>query len=195
MNKTEEMLFNAVKNQSDSQANSVVGVFAAPNTEDEPDAVVPNLNLCDENGFSLLHYAVKRGLRATVSRLLEKGAAVDIKDKNGNTPLVLAMRRIPEREINDYDTYSTTQSENFKIVAKLVEYNADISSVDQSEDGGGYTCLHLAVSNNNYIALRALLSKQKDPAKCLEVTDSMGQTPLHLASLKGGYVYGWLYAE
>ncbi|MGQ3887956.1 ankyrin repeat domain-containing protein [Legionella sp. CNM-1927-20] len=165
-------------------ACSTVGLFAAPDEEFELDVEVPNLNLCDENGFALLHYAVKRGLRATVNRLLEKGAAVDTKDKDGNTPLILAMKKLPEREINDPDVFSITHLDTFKIIEKLVEYNADINSVDPSEYGG-YTCLHMAVSRNQYLALRTLLIKQKDPAKCLEVLDSMGQSPLHLASLKG----------
>ncbi|MGM9452254.1 ankyrin repeat domain-containing protein [Legionella bozemanae] len=185
MNKTEKILFDAVKNQNDEMACATVGLFAVPDKEFEPDAEVPNLDLCDENGFNLLHYAIKRGLRATVSRLLEKGATVETKDKNGTTPLVLAMKMLPERKINDSDVFSITRSDAFKIVEKLVEYNADIYSVDPSEYGGGYTCLHLGVSQNQYLVLQALLVKQKDPAKCLEVTDKMGQTPLHLACLKG----------
>lgn len=137
MNKTEKILFDAVKNQSDGMACPTVGLFAAPDIEFEPDAEVPNLNLCDENGFALLHYAVKRGLRATVSRLLEKGAAVDVKDKNGNTPLVLAMKNLSERKINDVDIFSSTRSDTFKIVETLVEYNADINSIEYSEYGSG----------------------------------------------------------
>ena len=185
MNKTEKILFDAVKNQNDGMACATVGLFAMPDKEFEPDAEVPNLDLCDENGFGLLHYAIKRSLNATVSRLLEKGATVEAKDKNGSTPLVLAMNRLPEREINDSDVFSITRSNAFKIVEKLVEYNADIYAADPSEYGGGSTCLHLAVSQNQYLALNTLLDKQEDPAKCLEITDEMGQTPLHLACLKG----------
>ncbi|MFA5959950.1 MAG: ankyrin repeat domain-containing protein [Tatlockia sp.] len=185
MKKTEKMLFDAVKNQNDDMASAIVNLFAAPDLEWEPDAEVPNLDLCDEAGYGLLHYAVKRGLTATINRLLQKGAAVDIQDNKGCTPLVLALHMLPVRKINDSNIFSIRDSYVFKMIELLIEHNANIHAVDPNEYGGLYTCLHLAVSHNQYLVLKALLSKQENPANCLEVINKMGATPLHLACLKG----------
>ena len=45
--------------------------------------------------------------------------------------------------------------------------------------------MHIAANINQPLLLQVLLSKQEDPAKCLEVTDRHGYSPLHIASERG----------
>jgi len=196
MNETEKMLFDTINNPAitDEMASASVGLFAAPDKVKEPDAQTPNLDIKDESGLTLLHHAVRRGFSATVSRLLEKGASVDIKDKNRNTALVHAMKKLPERNINDPNINASLQSDETKIVEKLVMYSADVQATDYKSLSK--TCLHLAVKKNHYPALKALLQKQTNPSKCLEITDSMGQTPLHRAIVYGDqFIVGYLLNE
>ena len=68
--------------------------------------------------------------------LLEKGAAVDAKNEDGDTPLTLAC-----------------QEGHVEVAQLLLERGADHSP----RDGGGWTPLHLAAEHNRIAALRMLL--------------------------------------
>lgn len=52
---------------------------------------VENINFQDSNGYSYLHIAVDNGMIKVVKKLLEKGANIEIKDKYGKTPLLVAI--------------------------------------------------------------------------------------------------------
>src|SRR5262249_36026275 len=114
-----------------------------------------------------------------------KGASVDVKDKDGNTPLVYAMNEIPDRKIDDPNIDSGRSLNNFKIIEKLVEYKADVNAVANKKNPAGRTCVHLAVRSNSYSVVDALLAKQELPSSCLEKTDGFGQTTFQLAVVNG----------
>ncbi|MBA2709874.1 MAG: ankyrin repeat domain-containing protein [Tatlockia sp.] len=177
--KAEELLFEAVKKNTDFNANPVIGLFSEglAGEEENPDTK-PDLNIKDSEGNTLLHYAVKRRLETTVSRLLSKGVLTEVKDSKGHTPLVIALEAV---------TYINTDMENlcyrpYKIIEALVNHGADITARDEHGD----TCLHKAVSKNNYFALRALLSSRTD-FTCLEVLGHNGlfPNPFHQAVVMG----------
>jgi ankyrin repeat protein len=52
-----------------------------------------NLNSQDAEGLTALHHAVILGAAAIVKQLLASGAVVNIRDKNGETPLFEAVRK------------------------------------------------------------------------------------------------------
>lgn len=186
MKKTEKMLFDAVKKQNDELACSTIDRLTSSDKELNPNAEIPNLNVCDEDGFSLLHYAIEGELLAAAVRLLEKGAKVDTKNRMGYTPLLFALnKKLETRQTNSQFIHLTAHTTTFKIIEKLVQYNADIFLKEPDSSGIGGNALHIAVRRNEPIILKTLLVKQADPTKCLEVTDRTGRTPFHIACAIG----------
>lgn len=182
MNEKEKILFRAVTQQSDLDANAVIGLFA-PTGDDDLDSVggdKPNLNVTDEKGYTLLHYAVKRGLFRTLKRLLEKGARLDVMDKDFYTPLVYAIMQLPQNK-NEKSLDYLDYTDQHKIIELLVNHGSDITACGKYE----LTCLHLAVEKNDYQTLKILVANRTD-FSCLELTDNVvRQTPLHKAAKQG----------
>ena len=52
---------------------------------------VVNVNFQDVNGYSYLHAAAQSELIEIIDKLLKRGAYIDIKDKFGRTPLMIAI--------------------------------------------------------------------------------------------------------
>ena len=52
---------------------------------------VENINFQDSNGYSYLHAAVQSGSLEMIKKILNKGADINIKDKFGKTPLMVAI--------------------------------------------------------------------------------------------------------
>lgn len=50
-----------------------------------------NINFQDINGYSYLHAAAQSESKEIIEKLLDKGANIDIKDKFGRTPLMIAI--------------------------------------------------------------------------------------------------------
>jgi ankyrin repeat protein len=92
----------------------------------------------DNEGFSCLHLASMFGHTAIVAYLIAKGQDVDLPDKNGRTPLMLAALYAKSRD--------PTQL--------LIQLGA---SVNQQNSTNKYTALHYAVAGNNPEAIRVLL--------------------------------------
>lgn len=130
--------------------------------EANPDLV----NLTDEDGRTLLHFAVLQHNKDMVTLLLENKAKVDAKTKEGWTPLHVAIV---------FGFGSATE-----IAEILLAHNADVNAKnkDQNDD----TPLHLAVAlfTNTKIEIetvKLLLSKKAD----VNAKNKNGQTPLHFA--------------
>jgi ankyrin repeat protein len=50
-----------------------------------------NVNAANNNGLTALHYAAQAGLDTVVAELAKAGATLDVKDKNGRTPVDVAL--------------------------------------------------------------------------------------------------------
>ncbi|KAJ3119730.1 hypothetical protein HK100_000175, partial [Physocladia obscura] len=73
-----------------------------------------SLNKPNENERrTMLHWAAEKGCKYSVELLIEKGASVNVGDKNKSTPLMLA-----------------TQNKNEEIVAKLLKHGATSQQID-----------------------------------------------------------------
>lgn len=82
---------------------------------------VVNINFQDKNGYSYLHAAVQSGAIDVIKKLLMKGANVDIRDKFGKTPLMVAVSEYYPEDGNDRT-----------IIDLLIENGADVEAKTNS---------------------------------------------------------------
>lgn len=106
-----------------------------------------------------LAMAASQSLPATVLRLIELGADLHKKGREGATPLRMAVQ--------------SNQAENIRV---LVEHGADIHEFDRHLG----TLLHLAVVNPSQETVQALLDLGIDPSQ----TNSAGFTPLGMLQMQ-----------
>ena len=110
-----------------------------------------------QDGMSALHFAGYLGADPVIPRLAEKGAPINLRDKEGRTALHLA-------------AYAGQAS----AVAVLMDQKAD-SEIKENADGR--TALHLAVAQKHTETVQVLLEKgaQSSPE------EKNGYTPLFIA--------------
>ncbi len=77
-----------------------------------------NINHQDRNGFSALHFAVKEQRFEASEILINRKADLEIKDSNGNTPLMDAI---------------FNSKGDYKIVTLLIDSDADLDNVNNHE--------------------------------------------------------------
>ena len=106
--------------------------------------------------------AAAEGQKIVVQRLLDNGAELNPKDKDGQTPLSLAARN------------------GHEAVVKLLLSRDDVAADSQDEDGR--TPLSWAAENGHEAVVKLLLSRDDVAA---DSQDEYGQTPLSLAADNG----------
>ncbi len=105
-----------------------------------------------------LHHAAYWGEISVVKLLIDKGANVDAKAKQGSTPLMVAL-----------------ENGKTEVAKMLIEYNADIEAVKND----GYSPLHAAVYYPDIVEI--LVNEGLD----VNVKTNQGDTPLDLANASG----------
>jgi len=103
-----------------------------------------DINIKDENGYTVLNWAIKRSNPETVQILLDNGANLDIPATHGRIPLIYAV------------IYN-----NPEIVQMLLDKGANLDI----SDNNGYTALDWARKNNNQ-AIINLIIKAKEKLDC-----------------------------
>ncbi|WP_264686539.1 ankyrin repeat domain-containing protein [Wolbachia endosymbiont (group B) of Rhopobota naevana] len=98
------------------------------------------LTSCNNDNWALLHYAVHYGNLDMVSFLVDKGANVEIRSKEGKTPLYLAVEEAKQNIIN-----------------LLLDRGADI----EAKNNDGKTPLYLAAYNNDSDIIELLCNRIK----------------------------------
>lgn len=121
-----------------------------------------DLNACDEQGWTTLHYAARCGAETIVAQMAYASSdAVNAKTVDENdTPLHLAAR---------YNQCAVVRQ-------LLCFHGLEVNAVEQEE---GFTPLHVAVANGNDDVVKLLLSSDD---VVLDIKDHYcGKTPLELA--------------
>ncbi|KAF2069648.1 hypothetical protein CYY_009033 [Polysphondylium violaceum] len=126
---------------------------------DDPSSI--DVNARDSKGMSLLFSAAFLGYEYQVRRLIESGANSNIQDNQGNTPMIAA---------------SALGSE--LIVDFLLENRADPNIMNDD----GISPLYAACKGGYVSIVQSLVDRQSEVSV---KTFSKGETPLHIASLKG----------
>lgn len=119
-----------------------------------------------ENHQTALHFAAENGSIDIAKLLLAAGAASDIRNSTGHTPLHIAVQR------NIWSSYTFHQ----ELVLLLIAAGSNVTQPDNS----GHTPLHDAEG----CVVKALV----DAGANLEATDKSGNTPLHSAVMEGDEV-------
>ena len=107
-----------------------------------------DLNVTDEANESLLHYTVKFNSLEFARLLLMHNAKPNIKNNNGDTPLMLACKM---------------GKENF--IKLFLKFNVDIND----KNNFGETALHMALLNGNLEIIKLLINDKTD---LFQLTDS-----------------------
>ena len=122
----------------------------------------------NKNGQIPLHLASLRQVSSMVELLLKLGAETDVRDNDGMTPLLLALRgqRVYSRRVEDFEG---------SVTARLLMHGVDINVRNKNDQ----TPLHLASQHHLYDSLALLLSLGAD----VDAQDEDDMTPLHVAIL------------
>ncbi|XP_026304000.1 putative ankyrin repeat domain-containing protein 30B-like [Piliocolobus tephrosceles] len=99
----------------------------------------PNANIVDVYGNTALHYAVHSENLSMVAKLLSRGADIEVKNKAGLTPLLLAITKRSEEIVE----FLVTKNANANAVDKckcihqqLLEYKQKITKNPQNSNPG-----------------------------------------------------------
>ncbi|KAJ8673874.1 hypothetical protein QAD02_005136 [Eretmocerus hayati] len=151
----------------------------------------------DQHFRSPLHSAIYAGDPVIVKKLLDKGASVNVSNKNGETALMIAAKfgkyEIVDILLSDKRLKNRSNTEGFShlhiacmrnrvdVVEKLLENKKDIhASVERSSlRWAGYTPLHFAVRYECVDTVEFLLNAGAN----FTIPNSKTLTPLHLADM------------
>ena len=113
----------------------------------------------DMYGDTVLHIAtMAHASKEVIKLLVDAGAPISERNKQGVTPLALAI----DQEMDDHVVY-------------FAQHGADI----HAEDMDGYTPLTRALSSESIVMLQTLISTEN-----IHTKDSAGNTPLHIALMR-----------
>ncbi|KAK8109197.1 ankyrin repeat protein [Apiospora sp. TS-2023a] len=159
------------------------------------------LDVRGEDGQSPLHIAARYGNSGVVELLLKKGFDWDVKDEEGNTPLIIAtslplrgdsfgvaqllLEKGADWRIPREDGRTPLLSASFgpyhevgNIIRLLLGYGADLDAPSLYR---GWTPLHAASSTGQALTIRMLLAEGADR----NVPDEDGRLPWEIASCNG----------
>jgi ankyrin repeat protein len=129
------------------------------------------LNVTDSNSNSAVIIAARSGHAPVLRALLKYGANINVKNKEGISPLLMA-----------------TKAGNLDCVETLLQVNEIVSNTTQRDiellNDNGKSLLHFAVSHNQVEIVAMLCEFAID---LLDWTDKHGNTPLHVAAKYGKY--------
>ncbi|MCG8340701.1 MAG: ankyrin repeat domain-containing protein, partial [Cytophagales bacterium] len=152
---------------------------------------VSTISQGDNEGKTVLHYAVRQKDKALIELLLNKGAYIAAKDKNGRSPedmvkgdtkleiLFKYRGAINERNFDgDTPLIIEIKAEEVDEVKILLEEGANVNKKDERDKAP----LHWALEGGNQAIIDALLGEKSID---VNIPDKNGKTPLHYAAALG----------
>lgn len=152
-----------------------------------------NPNIQDYHGRTPLHYASEKGHTSAVQTLLLcEGLMVDIRDKEGQTPLDLAIKNHVGAVVNllSFHGAEDLSGEASKLLRESSRKGSDAAvnvlllepeNIDIPDTEYLRTPVHWSVWKGSAVGLERLLSNKAD----IQVKDKLGNTPLHFAAING----------
>ncbi|WP_264524273.1 ankyrin repeat domain-containing protein [Flavobacterium sp. N502536] len=161
-------------NKIDKDGNTPLMIAAGARETVALDKLLPvskNINLQNTKGESALTFAVKSGAPEAVATLLNKGANVNVKDKDGNNLGVYLVQsyRPAGREAN-------AAQDPFEAKAKLLQEKGLNLAAAQKD---GSTLYHSAIAKNDLTLVKKLASLNID----INAKNKDGLTALHKAAM------------
>lgn len=143
----------AVKARQESAMQRALNAIKARNVKDLEQAITDSPGIVFEKdavyGATLLHWAAARKDLQTITLLTERGALLEATNREGATPLLVAI--VPDPELD-----GVNQEGLLDIVRRLASPKVvDLSNVD------GRTALHLACEYNEVEVARVLITEMK----------------------------------
>ncbi|XP_055543762.1 uncharacterized protein LOC129729275 [Wyeomyia smithii] len=118
-----------------------------------------NINATNSEGWTALHYAAEQGKVETIKKLLTTGANVDATTKNGDTPLIVAVK---------------SRCSDALLIDALLEQTNNIDAANSE----GWTALHYAADQGKVETIKKLLTTGAN----VDATTKNGDTPLIVAA-------------
>ena len=136
-----------------------------------------DIDAVDIIGRTPLHIAAYNGLADAVNILLQRNATLDIRDKQGKTPLDIAVdnatvvpKLLPFFLATEFHNMLQSLCDHEMVVYLLLSYGASFKKCKRS----GGSLLHRAITNQQPYSAQLLLLK----GASLKCKDSFGRTPL-----------------
>lgn len=158
-----------------------------------------DVNARNKEGVSPLAISVENRVREHIQFYSENGANIHSRDKNGNTPLLMALfanENLLEYMINSNNILSQDSAGNIPLNMAIL-YNARLDRVKyimsfttdvNIRNADGNTPLYIAVVRNRPRVGEILLAKDAD----IFATNNKNKTPLSLALNAGGSAMEWM---
>ena len=152
-----------------------------------------DVNHSENNGYTALHFAVQQQFPDVVCLLIDAGADIEAKSKDGRSPLLLAsiaghldiVKMLVEAGagvcVSDSQRYTCLIMASASGHTETVRYLVGLKDVDVNHTNCGHTALHFAVMRNHPGVVEVLFEAGAD----IEVKDEEGSSPLLLACTTG----------
>ncbi|RDD42062.1 Transient receptor potential cation channel subfamily A member 1 [Trichoplax sp. H2] len=154
---------------------------------------IEDINTCNKDGYSVMHYATRYNRHRMIELLLERSADVNVDGDDGMKPLHVAAKHNAvaaiktllskgavidaENKYGNTALYIAARRGNLEICELLTSNNADVNHPDRDQA----IPLHAAAMNGNVDVFKLLLLKNAN----IFTEASDGETPLHYAAVSG----------
>ena len=153
-----------------------------------------NVDAVDVDGQTALHIAAHYGLADAVNVLLQRNASMEMKDKNGKTPVEVAFENAPV-ESEQFPSFRATKMEDLRellhghvmVIFLLLSHGASSGKCTSSRG----SMLHSAIVKKQFHIAQLLLLKGAN----LTCEDSLGRTPLITCLHNSGEFAGILFSD
>jgi ankyrin repeat protein len=169
---------------------SIISILDSIETSNNPDEILNNIIIVDNNGNSLLHHAIQKEYLKTIFLILNKNINLNIQNNDGNTVLHMVMGKIIELSKN----FSNKLFDYINILKIIVDKGGNLDIKNnvgitsnyvikyylEKQDYMGNTIMHILISYGNIFLVKFLIEKFKPN---LNIQNIYGDSILHIVSM------------